>query len=182
MPPPIEPGKRAAIEAAIRSGGTCRGIAREYGVSPASVRNIATQAGITEAFERTATARATAAKQADNAARRAALGQALLDDAARLRERLWQPSVQLLVNGDTVTLDLPPARDVRDFMTGVQSGVKAHLDLDRHDSDDGAKDAASLVKALAAGLQVAAGVLDSEGEGDDADRPRQSPAEPQATP
>lgn len=64
---------RQAIIDQVKAGGTCRGIARETGVSTDSVRRVAREAGLTEAFSRELTKKATAAKQVDHKARLVAL-------------------------------------------------------------------------------------------------------------
>ena len=78
MPAPISPEKRAQILESIKAGGTCRGIARDHGVSRTSVSKIAQDAGLVDAFGRQQTKHATAAIVADTASRRATLAERLI--------------------------------------------------------------------------------------------------------
>lgn len=143
---------------AIRAGGTCRGIAREQGVSPDTVRRIAKAANVNEPFARTNTQNATRAKVADMAARRTVIAGALLDDIDRLRERAWS-QYKLPVSSEAgtylLTLDLPPLGEVRNAYAAVGICADKHLAFVRHDADTGAEGARSMLGALAAGLQVA---------------------------
>lgn len=165
MPPPLPPDKRAAILATIKAGGTCRGIARQHGVSPSTVRSIAHDAGLTNAFERTQTAAATRAKQADNRARRVDLSTLLLDDAHRLRAQLWQPCTIGAFGGrnnvwtDT-ELPEPTFGDKRAILASVNSAVRNHLDLERVDADGGADELGSLLGSLFDNLQARHGTGD----------------------
>lgn len=82
MPAPLDPAVSAAILDAVKAGGRSRAaIAREHGVSAATVGNIARRAGVVDAFDRSATAAATTAALVDNASRRAALETKLLQRA-----------------------------------------------------------------------------------------------------
>jgi transposase-like protein len=160
VPAPLDPTKRTAITNAIRAGGTCRGIAREHGVSPDTVRRIAADAGITNPFARTRTAAATRAKVADNKARRAELSALLLDDAHRLRVQLWQPCTIGSFGGrDNVWTDTelpePTFADKRAIITAVNTAVRSHLEIERVDSDAGVDHAKSMLGALAEGLRTA---------------------------
>jgi len=147
----LEPAKRQAIIDAIRAGRgqvVARQIARQFQVSISTVSKIAKDEGLSDNFDRSLTARATAAKVQDNRAMRADLAALLLADTFKLRERMWTPSEQLLPSGKVVVLDLPPARDVRDFGAALQLDAKTHLELDAHDSDRGAEEARSVMSRL----------------------------------
>lgn len=86
MPKPIPEATRRAITNDIRAGQKSRAaIARDHGVSPATVGNIAKQAGIEQPFDRTLTKRATESAQADLASRQSKLAGELLDDVDLLR-------------------------------------------------------------------------------------------------
>lgn len=78
MPPPIPDTKRAQILGDIKAGGTCRGIARQHGVSRTTVSKLAQDAGLDDAFGRQQTKKATAASVADSASRRAKLAENLI--------------------------------------------------------------------------------------------------------
>jgi hypothetical protein len=138
-------------------------ISRETGIASGTVSSICRTLGLT--FDREQVKAATAAKQADSKARRALLAANLLTDAERLRERLWEESVQLMstpTGPARATLDLPPARDVNDFVRAVSGAVKSHIDLERHDADTGTEGARSVLGALGEALQVAAARIDGE--------------------
>lgn len=184
MPAPIDPAKRAAIAAAIAAGGTCRGIAREYEVSADTVRRIAAEAGIAEPFARTATKNATKARRLDNAAMRAEVSRTYLEKARALLRQMDEPHMAFAFGGrDNVytehLMDRPPVDALRNLMITSATAFDKHLLAERFDADDGAADAASLVKALADGLGVAAERLASGGA---SDRSGQPAAEPQADP
>ncbi len=68
MPPRISPGRRDAILGDIRAGGkSVRTLAREHGVSTATIQRVAKSAGIDDAWSRDKTKKATEARQADHA-------------------------------------------------------------------------------------------------------------------
>lgn len=153
---PLTPHERDRIRALHADGTSCKEIARQLGRSPSTISKAAAAMGL--AFDRAQTAAATRAKQADAKARRADLSLKLLDDAERLRQRLWQPSDQVISTPKgpaRVRLDLPPARDVRDIMTAVHTAVRGHVDIERLDADSGTEAAKSMLGALAEGLQIA---------------------------
>ena len=157
--------EREAILNDIRSGELSRNdIARKHQRSPGTISNIAREAGLEGlAFDRTASARASAAKQVDNRARRAELGRLLLEDSFRLRERMWVPAETVLPSGNVVTTDLPVARDVRDFSASVQSNVKTHLEMDKHDvGDSGVEEAKGLILGMAESLRAFNAVMDDD--------------------
>jgi hypothetical protein len=158
MPKPLDPDKRAAIVETIRGNDGSRSagsIAKEFGVARSTVTKIAADAGIDGAFERTQVLRASRAKQIDNRARRAALVDGYLDDAERIRGRLWQSSEMVTVTGERIWLELPGARDVRDFVMAGTSLIKTTIDVEKHDIQDGSADAKSMLGELALGLGVA---------------------------
>jgi hypothetical protein len=115
-------------------------IARELKRSPSTVGRVADALGLS--WDRTATAAATEARQVDLAARRAELAATLLDDAFRLRDRLWAPYVDKVVAGQfaevvTVRHDLPPAAETRNLITSVAVAIDKHLALVKADADQG---------------------------------------------
>ncbi|HEX2317167.1 MAG TPA: hypothetical protein VHJ17_25700 [Thermomonospora sp.] len=135
-------------------------IARRVGRSGSTVSRLARELGLS--FENGGKVRsALKAAQAYNAARRAELARTLLDDALRLRRRLWEPSTVHAFGGrdNTFTearLDEPPYRDKREIMAAVGIAVDKSLRLDEYDSDGGVEEARSLLTALAEGLRRAA--------------------------
>ena len=72
-----------------RSGEGRNAIARQVGISSASVSKIISEAGLS--FDRERTAVATKARQVVLAEKRAKIEGDLLDDAARLRALIWSP-------------------------------------------------------------------------------------------
>ncbi|MGI5418669.1 helix-turn-helix domain-containing protein [Actinomadura luteofluorescens] len=130
-------------------------IARAISRAQSTVSKIARELGLS--FDRSRTAEATRVKVVDAKARRAQLKLDLLDDAERLRLRLWEPATVVLSTPKgpaRVTLDLPPARDARDIMGAVQAAVRSHVDLDRLDVSDGAENAKSMLGQLGEALQI----------------------------
>lgn len=170
---PLDPHKRAAILADIHARQLGRNaIARKHRVGLGTVSTIAHDEGIYDAFDRTQTARATADRQADMKARRAQLAEDLLDDAERLRDRLFDPYTAA-VSGregvERVTLDEPDAASLRNFMTAIAVALDKHLALDKHDQDGGMAEVGSMLD----------GLLDAFGltRKDDTETPTDPPAE-----
>ena len=164
MPPRIPDNQREAILADIkaRDGRSCRAIAREHDVSDATVRKIAKDHGITDAFTREQTENATRARVADMKARRTQLAEQLIEDAEKLRGRAWseyQYYERTREDPMLVTLTLPPLGEVRNAYTSVGIVVDKHLALLKHDSDNGADSAKSLLAGLGDALTAAADQL-----------------------
>jgi hypothetical protein len=170
VPAPLDPAKRAAILADIRAGTLSRNaIARKHDVAASTVTKLAKDTGDTTAFDRSQTEKATRAQEADSRSRRAELAAALLDDAAKLRARAWEPYTVVVgtaQGAERVTLDLPPLGDVRSAYTSIGIVVDKHLALDRHDHAGGAgvDDAVSMLTTLAAGIRRIAEQEASSGE------------------
>lgn len=123
MPAPIPDDVRAAILADIKANGgerSCRGIARDHGVSDATVRKIAKDAGITDAFSRAQTKKATEASRVDHAARRAVLAEQWLSLA---EDAVAQTRAQLA------------DAKAKDAATIAAIAVDKHRALDQYDSD-----------------------------------------------
>lgn len=147
---PVSLKERDAILHDIDLGMNRNELARKHRRSPSTISKIAAQNG--RSFDRTKTAAATEAFQVDMASRRAKLADALLDDAERLRKRLWEESHTWMggPNGpERVHLDLPTLPDARQGMTGVAVAIKAHTDLVKIDQPDGDANAKSLLAGLA---------------------------------
>lgn len=88
MPAPLTPEQREAVLTSARSGASRNEVARQTGVSPASVTRICTAAGVS--FDRTATAVAVQARVIDQKAARVNLAGNLLDDITEARVRLYR--------------------------------------------------------------------------------------------
>jgi hypothetical protein len=165
----IPDATRHAIEQAIREGAgtvSCRGLAREHGVSAGTVRNIAKAAGLAGAFTRASVENATRARGADMASRRARIAEDMLDLADHLVKRARAPYevwIGTPQGAERVTYDEPPLNEVRQAMTAIGIAVDKHMALIRFDTkDNGNATALALVDALAASLN-----LDGQGAGDD---------------
>lgn len=164
MPAPIPDDTRAAILDDIKTRQkSCRGIARDHGVSTATVRKIAKDNGITDAFSREQTIHATRARQADIGDLRSRLALRNYLRAHAVHDRLDAEVYEAKhVTGEgkviTVRTEHPPARDERDLAAAISSYTAA---ADRLTDDDGGADhAKSLLGALAEGLAAAAQALD----------------------
>lgn len=165
MPAPLDPDKRAAILASIRAGGTCRGVAREHGVSPGTVRNIASDAGLVDPFARTQTENATRAKQADNKALRTELRHRLLVKAGQLLDQMDEAHTVFAFGGkdnsfNSHVLDKPPTSDLRNLMTSAAVAIDKHAVLERIDADNGSDSLGSLLGGVMDRLQATHGLGD----------------------
>lgn len=118
-------------------------------------------------FDRKSTATAVKARQVDLAARRTELAALLLDDAARLREQLWQPHIAFAFGGKENTynehpLSEPTPADKRALIASAVTALNAHLRLVDHDSDGGLGEARSVLDGfMDAVAQRAAGIRDA---------------------
>jgi transposase-like protein len=160
VPPRIPDDRRSAILTDVQSGTkSCRGIARDHGVSDATVRKLAADAGIIDAFSRAQTAKATRAVVEDNRARRARVAAELLDDVDRFRERAWS-SYSYYERGQSgpelVTLDKPPLRDAREAYVAIGISLQRHIELEKFDTDRGAEGAKSMLGQLAQAIEEVA--------------------------
>jgi len=121
-------------------------IARRLGVSADAVTRYAPEG----AFDRSATMAAVRARQADMAERRARLADALLSDAERMREQIWQTATVFNFGGkdndyNDHTFDEQPPDGKRTLMQAVSTAVAAHVRLVDHDGDGGIDEAKSVL-------------------------------------
>lgn len=154
---PVTKAERTAVAELHAQGLSRAAIGRKLSRAPSTIGTIADDLGLT--WDREATKAAAAALREDNRTRRARISAGLLDDAEWLRERMRAESEQVLSTPKgpaTVRLALPPARDTRDFMVAATSALKAHADLERIDSGNGADQAKSMLGQLGEALQLAA--------------------------
>lgn len=134
-------------------------IAREVNRSGDVVSRTVRDAGL--AFDRSGqVAAATAAKQADNRAKRAQLANDLLEDAQKLRAKLWAPALVYNFGGKDNTYterthDEPDASAKLKLMQAVGVAVDRSLKIDEHDSGAGVDAARSMITDLAAKLGAA---------------------------
>jgi len=132
---------RAACADDIRAGQKSRAqIARDHGVSKASVTNIAAEAGISTPFDRSTTKKATEAVQADNRSARATEATGTIGVATVLRS-----SILTAENGN----------DAKGWAIAYGIFIDKHLALTKHDADPGVDAAKSMLGALARGLGAA---------------------------
>ncbi|MEV4458477.1 hypothetical protein, partial [Microbispora sp. NPDC049633] len=135
---PLDDATKDAILADIRAREkSCRGIARDHGVSDATVRKIAKDNNVVDAFSREKTEKATRARAADSKAARAVEAAESLTVAAELRRKI---------------LTAKDGRDARDWATAYGIMSDKHMAYERFDADNGADEARSMLGALAAGL------------------------------
>lgn len=146
-------------------------IAERLGRSGKTVSKIAEKLGLN--FDRERTRVATEAKVIDARAKRAALANDLLDDAARLRQQLWQPAHYVAHGGKEFdradwTMDEPTFADKAKIMQSVGIAVDRAVKLDEYDADPGIDAAKSMLGALAKGLGAAYDQLTQAEAGTDA--------------
>lgn len=158
MPAPLAPGKRAAILKDIQAGKARNQIARDHHVSGSTVTRIARELP-GEPFDRSNTLKGARARQADNAAKRVRLQSDLLDDAQRVRARIWGPC-KVVVGGpegaEIVTLDEAPLADIKAGFTSIGVIIDKDLAYERATQrSDGASHAESVMGRLAAALTEA---------------------------
>jgi hypothetical protein len=140
-------------------------IGRQLGRSGKTVSEIAGKLGLT--FDRTQTKVATEARKDDARARRAALALDLLDDAARLRRRLWEPASYVDHGGKEFTrvdwtMPEPTFGDKTKIMQAVGIAVDRSVKLDEYDSGASLGQVVSLLDRLADGLTGKHGSGDDE--------------------
>ena len=112
-------------------------ISREIGRSSKLVSRVVNEAG--GSFSRASTAKATEAKVLDAAAKRAALENLLLEDAAKLRDRLWKDCLVFNFGGKDNTyaealLDEPTYTDKLKIIQSVSTAIQTSLRLSEHDA------------------------------------------------
>lgn len=148
---------RATILALHAAGKSRNDIAREVQRSGSTVTKVVHQAGLT--FDRTATEAATRARRADFRAVRAELSEKLLNDALLLREQIWEPHEYIEHGGKDFLearwhQDEPAPVDKLKLMQATASAIGRHLDIERHDAEDGASDARAMLLELGRALGV----------------------------
>lgn len=154
---PITDETRNLITTLHAQGLSRNAIAKQAGVSGATVTKVCHQAGLT--FDRTATRAAVAAAVVDAKARRAELTQLLLEDAHRLRQQLWEPTTLLNFGGkdntlNSTTLPEPLFVDKKNIMSAVGTAVDRIVKLETLDNDNGVSDAESMLNKLIEGIGI----------------------------
>ncbi|GAA4684600.1 hypothetical protein [Streptomyces youssoufiensis] len=167
---PVTDETRAQVRALHAAGKPRNQIARELGRSGRTISLIAQDLGLP--FDRSATEEATRARMADLAEKRAILAEALVDDALRLSEQVWQPTTIYNFGGKDNTyaerqVDEPPAHDKKALMGAATQAAAQSLRLVPPADDAGADDARSMLGQLMLGLKAAyeeAASEEAEGE------------------
>ena len=155
---PITDEDRRRVRELHAAGKGRNAIARALGRSGQTISKLADELGLS--FDRSAVVRATEAAKADAAAKRAALMHHYLDDAAKLRQRIWEARVYWDWGGkdhayDEKHVDEPIPADQLKLMQASAMAADRSMKLELHDADKGAEDGKSMLGSLAAGLQAA---------------------------
>ena len=133
-------------------------IARRIGRAQRTVSVIAAKLGLT--FDVTMTEEATRHRMAQLAEKRAILAEAYVDDALRLSEQVWQPTVVFNFGGKDNTyndkvLPEPPAHDKKALMAASVAAAEQSRRLAPPADDAGAEAAKSVLGQLMVGLKAA---------------------------
>ncbi|TCB97570.1 helix-turn-helix domain-containing protein [Micromonospora zingiberis] len=158
-PKPVGPEDYALVRELHAQDLSRNEIARRIGRSGRTVSRIAAELELS--FERGEQVKAaTEARKIDARAKRAALANALLDDAERMRQQLWQPADYVDHGGkEYVRVDwTTPEPTFADKLKITQSlgiMVDRAVKLDEYDADPGIDAAKSMLGALAKGLGAA---------------------------
>lgn len=152
--------QRADIVAWIQEGLPRNEIARRAKRSGSTISGIAKAEGL-EFGQRTRVAAATQARTVDNRARRAELAAKLLDKANQALEEMDKPHLAFAFGGkDNIyrehKLPAPPTADKRNLMQIASTALGRHMDLERHDADQAATNAKSMLTELGKALGVQA--------------------------
>lgn len=152
------PAEEAAIRDHHAAGRSLTWIARELDITKPVLSRKAAKMGL--AWDRSRTVKATEAHVADARGRRALLQVRLLDDAEKLRDQLWKPTLAFNFGGKDNTyaehqLDEPTFADKLKLMQAVGIAVDRSLKLDLHDSAAGAAQVVGLLQQTAAALGLA---------------------------
>lgn len=138
--PPLSEHTQARIRKLARDGMSRNAIAREVGVSAASVSKVCSRATPPILFNRARTAAATEARVIDIKADRARLAERVLSKAHDLLDLIDAPHELTHWDKDgelhRATIDRPTAADIQRYLIGVGVATDKHLALVRHDSDD----------------------------------------------
>lgn len=150
-PDPITDEDRRRVAELHAAGASRNAIAEAIGRSGASVSKIAKELELS--FDRSAVKAATEAKVADAKARRAALMLDLLDDAQKLRQRLWVETRYIDHGGKEFvrvewTQPEPTAVDKLKLMQAATTAINASLRLDERDGDGSNETVGSLLGDL----------------------------------
>lgn len=158
-PRPVTDETRADVARLHGEGLGRNAIARELGISGASVTKIAQAFDPPLLFDRHATALATQAAQIDMGAERADIARMLLVRARESLEAISAPAVVFSFGGKDNTyaerlLDAPPVADQQRHMTIAAIALQRHTDLVKVDAGRDAEEARGMVGRLRDSLDV----------------------------
>lgn len=135
---PVTDAEREQIRQLHARGLSCGQIAAQLGRNKSTITRQCRRLGLS--FDRAQVKAAAEAKSADAKARRADAVTVLMDDFHRIRERAWSQYEVVMSSGlgvETVTLDLPPAHELRAFYAAMSGCIKDQVAIERHDADEG---------------------------------------------
>lgn len=155
---PVQPKTRAKIVDLIQQEVPRNQIARDCGVSTATVSRIAKAAGLE--FDRSQTRAATSAREVDLAALRTRLAEKMADRSERMLDRLDSPYLVYNFGGkdntyEEHTLDSPPVEVERNAVATAGIAFDKLTRIVERDSS-GTDDAVGMLGALADGLRTVA--------------------------
>ncbi|MDX3069345.1 helix-turn-helix domain-containing protein [Streptomyces sp. ND04-05B] len=155
---PVTDEDRAEIVRLHAQGLGRNEIARRTGRAQRTVSVICAEEGLV--FDVTMTEDATRHRMAQLAEKRAILAEAYVDDALRLSEQVWQPTVVFNFGGKDNTyndkvLPEPPAHDKKALMAASVAAAEQSRRLAPPADDAGAEAAKSVLGQLWAGLKSA---------------------------
>lgn len=150
-PDPISDDDKRRVRDLHAAGESRNAIAEAIGRSGATVSKIAKELGLS--FNREGVKAATEAKVADAKARRAALMLDLLEDAQKLRKRLWVDTTYIDHGGRDFTKaewtqPEPTAADKLKLIQAASTAINSSLRLDERDGDGSNETVGSLLGDL----------------------------------
>lgn len=165
---PVTDEERAEIRRLHGEGHGRNQIARLTGRSTRTISVQALAMGLT--FDRAQTEEATRARRADLAEKRAILAEALVDDALRLTEQIWEPAVVYSFGGPTNSysehpVKEPPPSDKRLLMAAATNAAAESRRQLPPSAESGTEDAMSMVGKLFGGLAAVAERIRAEETG-----------------
>lgn len=165
MPKALSENTITEIRRLASAGSSLSSIARELGVSLASVHKYAPKGS----FDRSATAAAVKAHQLDAAARRAEISQRLLGIIEQLAQRMGAEHTSFGWFGKDGTYrqkthPLPPAAEMRQFAGALASLAATHVRLEQFQAGDEHQDARDAIIAFGNAVREITSVEQAEPE------------------
>lgn len=152
--------KQQEIQKLAKEGLTLSAIAKQTGISRNTCRRYAGEVGVDFTANRKAgLEEATQIQSLSLKQRRQKLAERMLDEADRLLDQLHQPHLAFSFGGKDNTyeeheLAAPPAADKKHLVGAAGILMQKHLEYIKHDSDNGASEAVSLVSRLVDSLSM----------------------------